>query len=168
MSGDKDDIKTIRILEFSGKEDDWDEWSEKFQEIASERGYHNIMIGTETAPSVTVNEDELTAANTDVYNDVQKKEIQTKQKANLKGYRDLQLLTSGLSFTLVKLCKTTDLPQCDLYKAWQSLREEFEPTAAEDKIELLLELQQNKLEDPKCNISERIASLKEQQLKLKV
>ena len=40
MSEDQtEDIKTIRVLTFSSKEQDWDEWSQKFLSMAAERGY---------------------------------------------------------------------------------------------------------------------------------
>ena len=121
MSGDKDDIKTIRILQFSGKEDYWDEWSEKFKGIAAERGYLDIMLGSTTFPGASVNIDEKKPDNTDVLSAQEKKEVQIVRNANLKGHRDLQLSTTGLSFTLVKLSKSSEYPSRDLFKAWQSL-----------------------------------------------
>ena len=38
-----EDIKTIRVLTFSSKQQDWDEWSQKFLSMAAERGYRDIM-----------------------------------------------------------------------------------------------------------------------------
>ena len=34
-----EEIKAIRVLPFSGLQQDWDEWSAKYQGIAAERGY---------------------------------------------------------------------------------------------------------------------------------
>ena len=42
-----EDIKTIRVLTFSSKQQDWDEWSQKFLSMAVERGYGEIMEDTE-------------------------------------------------------------------------------------------------------------------------
>ena len=75
MSGDKDDIKTIRILQVSGKEDDWDEWSEKFKGIAAERGYLDIMLGFTTVPGTSVNIDKKRPDGTDVLSAQEKKEV---------------------------------------------------------------------------------------------
>ena len=47
----KDEIKAIRVLPFSGLQSDWDEWSEKYQGIAAERGYIQVMLGNEHVPS---------------------------------------------------------------------------------------------------------------------
>ena len=40
-------IKAIMVLPFSGQQQDWDEWSEKYQGIAAERGYLQVMLGNE-------------------------------------------------------------------------------------------------------------------------
>ena len=44
MSEDQTEvIQTIRVLTFSSKKQDWDEWSQKFLSMAVERGYREIM-----------------------------------------------------------------------------------------------------------------------------
>ena len=47
----KDEIKAIRVLPFSGQQSDWDEWSKKYQGIATESGYLQVMLGNEHVPS---------------------------------------------------------------------------------------------------------------------
>ena len=162
----EEEIKTIRVLSFSGKEADWDEWSEKFKGIAAERGYLDVMLGKVSPPKSTYDIEKKNRTGDFVNSEAERKSMLAARKANNKGYRDLQLSTTGLSFTLVKLAKTKDLEDGDLKKAWDHLCDEFEPTEQEDKIELLLEFQQNKLDDAKTNVTEWIASLKEQQLRL--
>ena len=50
MSEDQtEDIKTIRMLTFSSKQQDWDEWSQKLS-MAVERGYREIMEDKERPP----------------------------------------------------------------------------------------------------------------------
>ena len=51
------------------------------------------------------------------------------------------------------------LPRGCLKTAWESLKEEFEPTEGEDQVTLLETFQQNKLEDVKVNVTEWITSL---------
>ena len=41
-----EEIEAIRVLPFSGQQVDWDEWSEKYQGIAAERGILKVMMGT--------------------------------------------------------------------------------------------------------------------------
>ena len=45
-----EEIKAIRVLPFSGQQQDWDEWSEKYQGIAAERGYLQVLLGNEDVP----------------------------------------------------------------------------------------------------------------------
>ena len=44
----QDKLKAIKVLKFTGKESEWDHWSEKF--IALARGFAGILLGTEQAP----------------------------------------------------------------------------------------------------------------------
>ena len=45
-----EDIKTIRVLTFSSKQHDWDEWSQKFLRMGAERGYRDIKEDKEKPP----------------------------------------------------------------------------------------------------------------------
>ena len=46
----QDELKAIKVLKFSGKESEWDHWSEKFVALARARGFAGILLGTEMAP----------------------------------------------------------------------------------------------------------------------
>ena len=41
LSSMQEDMKAIRIIAFSGN--DWDEWSEKFYALATDRGYGYVI-----------------------------------------------------------------------------------------------------------------------------
>ena len=43
--------KSIRVIEFSGKEDDWKYWSVKFLARADLRGFGELLIGEEKLPT---------------------------------------------------------------------------------------------------------------------
>ena len=45
----QDELKPIKVLKFTGKESEWDRWSEKF--VALARGFAGILLGTEQAPN---------------------------------------------------------------------------------------------------------------------
>ena len=100
-----------RIIAFSGNAVDWDEWSEKFQALAADRGYGDNLTGTQVVPDDTVDVDGKPA-------------LRKSRETNAQGDRDLQLSTSGLAFRLVKLAKTTELVKGDLRLAWTRLQEE--------------------------------------------
>ena len=46
----RDELKAIKVLKFTGKESEWDHWSEKFVALARARGLAGILLGTEKAP----------------------------------------------------------------------------------------------------------------------
>ena len=46
----QDELKAIKLLKFTGKESEWDHWSEKFVALARARGFAGILLGTEQAP----------------------------------------------------------------------------------------------------------------------
>ena len=46
----QDELKAIKVLKFTGKESEWDHWSEKFIALARSRGFAGILLGAELAP----------------------------------------------------------------------------------------------------------------------
>ena len=47
----QDELKATKVLKFTGKESEWDHWSEKFIALARARGFAGILLGTEQAPN---------------------------------------------------------------------------------------------------------------------
>ena len=46
----QDELKAIKVLKFTGKESEWDHWSEKFVALSRARDFAGILLGTEQAP----------------------------------------------------------------------------------------------------------------------
>ena len=44
------ELKAIKALKFTGKESEWDHWSERFIVLARARGFVGILLGTEQEP----------------------------------------------------------------------------------------------------------------------
>ena len=44
-------MKAIKVLKFTGRESEWDHWSEKFIALARARGFAEILLGREQAPN---------------------------------------------------------------------------------------------------------------------
>ena len=126
-----EDIKTIRVLTFSSKQQDWDEWSQKFYRMAAERGYRDIMEDKERPPRESLNEERKTNG-TYTFSESERSELKRKRKANVRGYQDFQLACKHQAFQLVSISKTMALPSGCLMTAWKNLQEEFEPTDGED------------------------------------
>ena len=96
----------------------------------------------------------------------ERKQKHLMRKLNQKGNRDLQLATTKLTFQLVSLAKTVQLPNGSLAKAWAALKDEYDPSEGEDKIKLLEDFQNNKLLSAKVNVTEWLTSLSTQVMKL--
>ena len=70
----QDELKAIKVLKFTGKESEWDHWSEKFVALARARGFAGILLGTETAPRADKEIDRKKAADNHVLTDEERKE----------------------------------------------------------------------------------------------
>ena len=160
-----EEIKAIRVLPLSGQQQDWDEWSKKYQGVAAERGYLQVMLGNEDVPMDAFDIDKQVETRYLIPDNNDRKKKHLTRKRNQKGYRDLQLSTSKLG-QLVSLAKTRELPNGSLAKVWASLKDEYDPSEGEDKIKLLEDFQNKKLLNAKVNIMERLASLATQVMKL--
>ena len=98
MMSDQDE-KAIRVLNFSGKQDDWDMWSRKFLAMAYRKKYQGVLTGKTPIPkesAILTNDDEKKAA-----------------KANTRAYSDLMLSCSNITFGIVESAVTNDNPNGD-------------------------------------------------------
>lgn len=110
---------TVRIIPFSGKKHDWPVWSGNFCANARVKGYFNVLTGVESPP----NESTVIDTSTDAG-----KEDMRKRKANETAYNALiQLMTTTTTFQKIDNAKTTDLPNGDAARAWESLVKKYEP-----------------------------------------
>ena len=62
------DKKAIRIIAFSGKKNDWRQWSQKFMAVANRRGYKDYVEGTKKISSSSSEEER--GKNTAAYNNM--------------------------------------------------------------------------------------------------
>ena len=103
MEDSQDEIKSIKVIKFNNKKEDWAEFALKFKSIADGRGYVSIN-GLETVPVETA---------TLIDNDEGREKLRLR-KMNTRGYRDLVLATREMSLTIVGNAKSDDLPSGDL------------------------------------------------------
>ena len=81
-----EDIKTIRVLTFSSKQQDWDEWLQNFLSMAAERGYRDIMEDKEKPPRENLVIDEKKADGMFRVSESERNELKRKRKANVRGF----------------------------------------------------------------------------------
>ena len=94
------DEKAIRVLNFSGKQDDWDMWSRKFLAMAYRKKYQGVLTGKTAIPkesAILTTEDGKKAA-----------------EVNTRAYSDLMLSCSNMiTFGIVESAVRNDNPNGD-------------------------------------------------------
>ena len=132
------DEKTIRILQFSSKDEDRRMWSAKFMAKAKLKGFYEILKGTKKAPNDSVAKDNE----------------ENKKLANMndKAYNELVLsCVDETSSSIVDGAKTSELAKGDVKLAWNELKLRFEPETGTELVRLKREyngLQMKANEDP--------------------
>ena len=163
----QEELKAIKDLKFTGKESEWDHWSETFVALERARGFAGILLGTEKAPSTHEEIDRKNEDHSNELTETERKEKKRLRQANGNAYINLQLSCVELPYDLVSLAKTEQLPDGCARDAWERLTSEYDLTEGEDKITLLSMFQQNQLEDVRTNITVWLTSLAIQVSKLK-
>ena len=112
-SDNRDRFKEIRIVKFSGNENEWPRWSKNFIAVAKVKTFVDIVDGSVTVPDLTDN-------------------IDTKGMAirnlNQAAYcLLLHCMMDEISFTLVETAKTEKLLDGDVALAWKKLLTRYEP-----------------------------------------
>jgi hypothetical protein len=144
MSDDEDRIVVKEGNPFNGKEKEWPKWSRKVLARAEMKGYLPVLLGQVQVPPHTL------VLGPDDEDHVQAILI---RKFNIKAYDALmQACKDDISFGLVDIARTMDLPRGCARTAWENLCSRFEPTTAAAKIQVRKELVAMKLlsadEDP--------------------
>ena len=133
MEDHQGDFKSIKVIKFNNRKEDWTEFALKFKAIADEREYNEIFEGTVNGPR-----------DTDVSGGEESAQIKT---ANTRGYRGIILATKDTSLTMVANTNTDALPKGDLHLARKKLEKRWDPKSTEDKIDSLTEFIWLKMEN---------------------
>ena len=97
----QDELKAIKILKFTGKESEWDRWSEKFIALTRATGFAGILLGTEQAPNADTEIDRKKSDRSYELTDAERNEKQRLRQANGNAYINLQLSCEELPYDLV-------------------------------------------------------------------
>ena len=109
--------KSIQVIEFSGKKDDWNIWSQKFLARSSKRGYKSLIDGTTKIPK----QSEYNSVKAVSQPNDNEKQIIERYELSLAAFKDLVFLINGetrggkVAFELVDGCVTTENPDNDVY-----------------------------------------------------
>ena len=157
------DEKPIRVISFSGKQQDWTMWEEKFLARANKKGYKKLLVGSEKAPKDGETWDARTTEG---------KEKKRLREANEEAYEDLILSIDGthpsgrVAFNLVRLAKTLDLADGDAKLAWARLQNKYATKSAPSLMALKKEFTNSRLVDKKGDPDVWIRNLEDLKVKM--
>ena len=164
MSEEKNDLKSIKVYKFKNMKEGWHEFALKFRVIANSRGYDDIIEGKETPPDEK--EDLEILDKDDAAVKKSKKEKQLTRAANKKGYRDLVMVTTGISLNIVENSTSDKLMKGDLKKAWGRLERHWTPKTREDKVQFYTKFLNYKLENVKQRPMDWLAFMEKKRTEL--
>ena len=137
------DIKSIRVIEFSGKTSDWEGWSEKFLARGKRKEYKKILLGKVRVPTQSEYEKAI--------EDNNKEKIKIGD-LNEEAFEDIILSINHTSnegkvaFSLVRNCKTDEYPEGNCKLAWDRLVAKYAPKTAPSLLKLKKKFANSKLE----------------------
>ena len=126
--------KSIKIIHFSGKKDEWQVWSEKFLARARRKNYKGILTGSERVPPVSMSANGEAIERTDAERRL--------DNANELAFEDLVLSVDGtteagrVAFGIIRSSKTTELPEGDARLAWEKLERKYVSKTALSRLML--------------------------------
>jgi len=98
-----DTIKTLKIVPFSGKKEDWNRWSKTFLAASTVRGYREVIKPED--PTIVAD-----------------------PKLNIQAYSDLMMSCEDeVSFGVIDESVSTDFPDGDARLAWKNLTRNLSP-----------------------------------------
>ena len=114
-------LKTIRVIPFSGKEEDWNRWSKTFMATATVKGYRDVLAPIDPDTDASLED-------------------------NIQAYNDLILsCQEDISFGIIDESVTVAFPDGDARVAWKNLKDRYEPNTGAAKVQAKQEFQQLKL-----------------------
>ena len=139
--------KSIRVVTFSGKKNDWRQWSKKFLAVSEKKEYRIIL---EKDP------DEI------------EKTAEEKKKMNSMAYNDLLLsMTEDVSFGLVDESASTTYPEGDARTAWGKLMQRYESQSNASRVKLMGQFSGSRLKKNKDDPDTWISELELMRIRLK-
>ena len=137
--------KSIKVIEFTGKDKDWKIWSRKFLAQANRKGYKKLLSGATAIPT----ESEYTAA-AGGSTDAEKLTVKLWQLNEL-AFEEILLSINGqtkqgkIAFNLVDNCTTAEQPECNCKISWERLVHKYAPKTAPSYIQLKKDFTNSKL-----------------------
>jgi len=156
--------KSLKVIVFSGKQEDWKFWEVKFLARARRKGFREILLGTVKIPKDSEKFDLTVPA---------EKALSEIRDKNELAFEELVLsidTSEGdgrVAFQAVCCCKSNDYMNGNAADAWKRLTDKYAPNMAPIKLELKSEFQKTKLRDASNDPDVWISNLESIRARLK-
>ena len=134
--------KSLKVIIFSGKQEDWKFWEVKFLARARHKGFREILLGTVKIPK-DLEKFDLTVP-------AEKAQSKIRDKHELAFEEQVLSIDNSegdgrVAFQAVCCCKSDDYKNGNAADAWKHLTAKYAPNMAPIKLELKSEFQKSKL-----------------------
>lgn len=149
------DESTIKVVLFSGKQEDWFVWEERFLAKAQRRGFKKLLLGKED--DIPKSSDELDITKPNEKKLVKIRNLNEYAYGELVMSMDISKPSGKVAFSIVRSSKSSDYVDGNAAIAWQRLTAKYAPTTAPSLVKLERQFRQSKLKlksDPDAWITE--------------
>ena len=154
--------KTLKLPRFSGKQEDWQIWSERFLIRAKRKGYKDLL--TEKVKIPTDSETSTDARIADELDEL--RELNELAFEEIEMGMDTDKKTGRVAFDYVRLSKTNDNTEGNCKLAWDRLKMKFESKQAPTRLMLRKEFYNKKLNSIDEDPDEWITELEDLRLRM--
>ena len=142
------DISAIRVLNFTGKKEEWSTWSEKFLAKARRSGIKDVLLGKVTIPKTNEEINEKTDEGK-----IMMKIFDLNELAYTELISSIDVSTSSgkVAFNMVRCCKNKEYTESNAVMSQESLKNKYEPNSAPSLVKterLFRQSALNNNEDP--------------------
>ncbi len=150
----------LKLIPFT-KESNWEVWSKQFLARAHVKGYKQILLGKEAAPS------DADMKEIDLKSD-EGKDAQRLRKLNDMAYNDLLLSFSDpTNFGLIEDACNDNMENGDAMQAWKNLVNKHDPSTASNVVQMKAKFNSSRLRNARKDPDEWISNLEVLRRKLK-
>jgi hypothetical protein len=124
------DFSAIWALNFSGRKEEWPNWSEKFLAKAKDSGIKDVLLGKVEIPTGSDVMDEKTEEGKKLMRITDLNEMAfTKLILSI----DVSNSNGKIAFGIVKSCKSKEFEDGNVALAWEKLKKKKNPFTSEDR-----------------------------------
>jgi gag-polypeptide of LTR copia-type len=121
------DFSAIRVLNFSGRKEDWPSWNEKFLAKAKRSGIKDVLLRKVEIPTSLDVIDEKTEEGKKLLRVADLNEIAFTE---LILSVDVSNSNGKIAFGIVKSCKSKEFEDGNAALAWEKLKKKYDPVSA--------------------------------------